>query len=234
MLIPGWGEAVQAKLGASTVFILGAGGLGSPAALYLAAAGVGRIVIADRDKVELSNLNRQVLHGTDRLGASKVVSAATTLGALNPSIRIIPLAEEVNEGNVDRVTEGAAVLLDCLDNFPSRYVLNACAIRKRVPLVHAAVSGLEGRMTVIEPGRTPCLRCLFPEGPAPGVFPVVGTTPGVMGVLQAAEALKLLTGLGTPLRGQLLVYDGAAASFRRVALAFDPACPDCGHLQGTL
>jgi len=231
MLIPGWGDEAQAKLGGSTVFILGAGGLGSPAALYLAAAGVGRIVIADRDRVELSNLNRQILHTTAGLGSPKAGSAAAALSALNPGVQVVALAEDVTDANVDRLTEGAAVLLDCLDNFPSRFILNRCAIRTRRPLVHAAVKDLEGRLTVIDPGKTPCLRCIFPEGPAPGVFPVVGTTPGVIGVLEAAEALKLLTGIGTPLRGELLIYDGAAASFHKVKISRDPACPDCASLQ---
>ncbi|MEK7475845.1 MAG: HesA/MoeB/ThiF family protein [Candidatus Coatesbacteria bacterium] len=228
MLIKGWGEETQQRLANSTVFILGAGGLGSPAALYLAAAGVGRIVIADLDRIELSNLNRQILHTTAGLGTPKAASAATALSALNPGVRVVALAEEVTDANIDKLSDGAGVLLDCLDNFPTRYVLNRCAIRTKRPLIHAAVTGFEGRLTVIDPGVTPCLRCLFPEGPQPGVFPVVGTTPGVIGVLQAAEALKLLTGLGEPLRGQLLVYDGAAASFHQVTLAFDPACPDCG------
>ncbi len=231
LLIPGWGYEAQAKLGAATVFILGAGGLGSPVGLYLAAAGVGRLTIADRDRVALSNLNRQILHSLDRVGTLKAVSAASSLHALNPHVRVDAVTEEITEANVDAHTAGAAVLVDCLDNFPSRYVLNTCAIRRKIPMVHGAVTGFEGRVTVIDPGKTPCLRCLFPSGPEPGIFPIVGATPGVIGAIQATEVLKLLTGLGKPLRGDLLLYDGAAGSFRHLTLAFDPACPDCSQLQ---
>ena len=226
--LPGWGKPGQEKLKAATVFVAGAGGLGSPACLYLAAAGVGRLVIADHDKVEMSNLNRQVLHNDGRLNSPKAASAAATIRALNPQVEVVAMGEEITNGNVDRLAAGASILLDCLDDFPSRYVLNRCALRMRVPMVHAAISGMEGHLLFIRPGETACLRCVFRDGPSRGVFPVLGAVPGVMGSMEALEALKYLTGTGGPQGGSMLIFDGATGEFRRMTVARDPKCPDCG------
>ncbi|OGX41116.1 MAG: adenylyltransferase, partial [Omnitrophica WOR_2 bacterium RIFCSPHIGHO2_02_FULL_68_15] len=205
MRLEGWGEAGQQRLKQASVLIVGAGGLGSPAALYLAAAGVGTLRICDSDAVELSNLNRQILHAQDRLGINKAQSAQRTLEALNPQIRVVAIAEHLDETNVERVLGDAELILDCLDNFPTRYLLSDTALHRHIPMIHAAVWGLEGRLTVLAPPATPCLRCLYPESPPKETFPVVGAAPGVLGCLQAMEALKWLTGLGTPLTGRLLV-----------------------------
>ena len=226
--IPGWGEEGQGKLKAATVCVAGAGGLGSPACLYLAAAGVGKLVVVDRDRVELSNLNRQILHTTARIGQGKSDSAARAVGELNPEVEVVPMEADINATTLDRVAMNADILLDCLDDFPSRFVLNRYALRMRVPMVHGAVSGMEGRLLYVRPRETACLRCVFREGPSRGSFPVLGAVPGVMGALQALEALKYLTGIGGKQGGSMLIFNGAAGEFRRMTVARDPECPDCG------
>lgn len=228
MLLPDWGEAAQRRLASASVFLAGAGGLGSPVALYLAAAGVGRLIVADRDVVELSNLNRQILHDADSPGMPKALSAARTLKRLNPDVEVVSHVAEINDETVDRLADGADILLDCLDNFPTRFALNRCAWRRRLPLVHGAIWGLEGRLTFLEPGRTPCLRCTFPEAPPKEVFPVLGATPGFIGCLQAIETLRYLAGQEPALRGTLLLLDAGTMTCRRLKLRRDPACPDCG------
>lgn len=228
ILLPGWGEAAQLRLKASTVFIAGAGGLGSPLALYLAAAGVGRILIADRDSVELSNLNRQVLHSTARVGHAKALSAARSLGELNPGIKVDPHAAEIDEAFLDREAGDCDLLIDCLDNLPTRRAMSRYCARTAKPLLFGAIWGLEGRLALLRPGQGPCVSCLFPADPPAGTFPVLGATPGIIGSLQAMEALKLLAGQPVSLLDRLLVFDGLQMRTQTLKLRRDPACPDCG------
>ena len=228
MLLTGWGEEGQARLNASSVFIAGAGGLGSPVSLYLAAAGVGQIRICDADEVELSNLNRQILHADRNIGELKAESARTTLEALNPTINILAYPDFLDEANVGRIVGQPDIIVDCLDNFETRYLLNAYCLQHKIPLVHGAIWGLTGQVTFIEPPHTPCLKCLFPEPPAPETFPVVGVTPGLVGCIQATEVLKYLVDLGTNLRGRLLMIDGEEIEFTIIDVDKMPACPVCG------
>jgi adenylyltransferase/sulfurtransferase len=228
MMMEGWGEATQQKIKASTVFIAGAGGLGSPVSIYLAVAGVGTIRVCDFDSPDWSNLNRQILHNHGRIGINKAVSAKQTLEELNPHITVTAFTDKIVEENVDELVGNADLILDCMDNFPTRYLLNECAIRKRIPMVHGSIWGLDGRVTFIQFPETPCLRCYFPESPPKEVFPVLGATPGVIGTLQAMEALKYLSGIGKLLKGKLLVWSGHDMSFRSYKGYKDPQCPACG------
>jgi adenylyltransferase/sulfurtransferase len=230
MLLPGWGTEGQQRLKEARVFVAGAGGLGSPMSIYLAVAGVGEITVVDRDVVDLSNLNRQILHSEADVDRPKAVSAEETLMALNQDVTIKALRETISEENVHPLVGEAQIIVDCMDNFPTRYLLNRVAIDRRIPLVHGAVWGLEGRLTFIEPGQTPCLRCLVSEAPPAEVFPVVGSTPGVIACLQATEVLKYLTGLGDVLRNRLLLYDGLTMEFQTLKVRRDPNCPECGAL----
>lgn len=230
MLIDGWGVPGQAKLKASSVFVAGAGGLGSPLAVYLAVAGVGQITICDADRVELSNLNRQILHNDSRIGQLKSTSAAKTLRELNPSLEITLHSDYLDQRNVADLVGAPDIIVDCLDNFETRYVLNAYCLKKDIPLVHGAIWGMTGQLTFIQPPETPCLRCLVPEPPPGEVFPVVGVTPGIIGCLQAAEVLKYLTGIGTTLKGKLLIFDAEEMFFNSVHVARQPSCPECGSL----
>ena len=228
MMLAGWGQETQEKLKEATAFVAGAGGLGSPLTIYLAVAGIGHIRVCDFDAPELSNLNRQILHDDTRIGVNKAVSAKRTLETLNPDIQVTALTDRVVAENVDEMVGNADVIVDCMDNFPTRYLLNETAIRKQIPMVHGSVWGLEGRLSFIQPPETPCLRCLFPEAPPPEVFPVVGATPGVIGTLQAVETIKYLAGIGTNLKGKFLIWDGLEMEFMTVAFRKDPNCPACG------
>ena len=230
MRMGGWGETTQQKLKGSRVFIAGAGGLGSPAAIYLAVAGVGHITICDSDSPELTNLNRQILHDHTRIGMNKATSGKRTLELQNPDISITAVTDRITARNVDDLVGEAEVILDCLDNYPARFLLNETAIRKRVPLVHGSVWGMEGRLAFLRPPETPCLRCLFAEAPPAEVFPVLGATPGVIGCLQALETIKFLTGIGRNLEGRLLVWDGNQMEFRHYKVRKDPNCEACGGL----
>ncbi len=229
MMIEGWGEEKQLKLKRSTVFIAGAGGLGSPVSIYLAVAGIGNIRICDFDAPDWSNLNRQILHDHTRIGTNKALSAKTTLERLNPEISVTAFTDKIVAENVDALVGNADIILDCMDNFPTRYLLNESAMRKNIPLVYGSIWGIDGRLSFIHPPETPCLRCIFPEAPPKEVFPVLGATPAVIGSLQALETLKYLSGTGSTLRGQLLVWEGAATNFQKFKVRKDPDCPTCGQ-----
>ncbi|MRS02683.1 HesA/MoeB/ThiF family protein [bacterium] len=228
MMLAGWGEAGQQKIKNSSVFIAGAGGLGSPVALFLAAAGLGEIRICDDDSVDLSNLNRQILHSDSRIGQLKARSAEQTLLEINPGITINAFAERLDETNTERIIGQPDIVVDCLDNYPTRYLLNEYCVTQRIPLVHAAIWGLIGQITFIQTPETPCLKCLIPEAPPKEVFPVLGATPGVIGSLQAMETLKYLTGIGECLKGRLLIFDGDNMSFETIKVKRRPGCSVCG------
>jgi sulfur-carrier protein adenylyltransferase/sulfurtransferase len=234
LLIPEVGEAGQHKLLSSKVLLIGAGGLGSPAAYYLASAGVGQLGIVDSDVVDLTNLQRQILHSTDRIGEPKAESAKRTLEALNPDVKVVTYQERLTSENIDRIITGYDVVVDGADNFPTRYLLNDASIKHRVPVVHGSIFRFEGQVTVFKPLEGPCYRCLFPEPPPPELSPscaeagVLGVLPGVIGTIQATEALKLVLGIGDPLIGRYLLYDALDGSFREVRLRRDPECPVCG------
>ena len=235
--LPDVGLEGQKKLEASCVLLVGAGGLGSPAAYYLAAAGIGTLRLADDDVVDRSNLQRQILHTDARIGMPKVESAAIALSALNPRTRIEAIRERITSDNVERLLDGVDVVIDGADNFPARYLLNDACVKLGKPLVYGAVHRFEGQASVFDAGRqrgvAPCYRCLFPEPPPPEAAPncaeagVLGVLPGVIGLLQATEAIKLLLGIGEPLRGRLLQFDALAMRFRETRLLPDPACPVC-------
>nr|MBA2488562.1 molybdopterin-synthase adenylyltransferase MoeB [Chloroflexota bacterium] len=234
LLIPEVGVAGQARLLDSKVLLIGAGGLGSPAMLYLAAAGVGTIGVVDFDTVDLSNLQRQVVHTTDRVGRRKTESAAETVRALNPDVTFVPHEEMLTGDNVERLIAGYDVVLDGTDTFETRYVLNDAAVRAGIPVVHASVFRFEGQLTVFKPFAGPCYRCLYPTPPPPELAPgcsvagVLGVVPGTMGLLQATEGLKLLLNIGEPLVGRLLIYDALDGTFTELTLRRDPDCPTCG------
>jgi molybdopterin/thiamine biosynthesis adenylyltransferase len=235
--LPEVGVAGQQKLEAARVLVVGAGGLGSPAAFYLAAAGIGTLRLADDDVVDRSNLQRQILHTDARIGMAKVASAAVALSALNPRTKIEAFEERLGSHNVERALEDADVVIDGADNFPARYLLNDACVKLGKPLVYGAVHRFEGQAGVFDAGRqrgvAPCYRCLFPEPPPPEAAPncaeagVLGVLPGVIGLLQATEAIKLVLGLGEPLTGRLLQFDALAMRFRETRLAPDPDCAVC-------
>jgi len=227
MLIHGWGETAQEKLRNATVFVAGAGGLGSPVAIYLAVAGIGHIRICDFDSLELTNLNRQILHDHTRIGINKAVSGKYTIERMNPHVKVTALPEMIVGENVDDLVNNSDIIVDCMDNFPTRYLLNESAIRKNIPLMYGSISGMDGMLSLIKSPETPCLRCLFPEAPPSEVFPVLGTTSGVIGCLQALETIKYLTGIGTNINGRLLVWDGGKMEFRMLNARKDPDCPTC-------
>ena len=235
--LPEVGEAGQRKLESARIVLIGAGGLGSPAAFYLAAAGIGTLALADDDVVDRSNLQRQILHAESRVGASKVESARSALSALNPRTRIEAIAERVTSANVERIIADADVVVDGADNFAARYLLNDACVKLAKPLVYGAVHRFEGQVSVFDAGRrrgvAPCYRCLFPEPPPAEAAPncaeagVLGVLPGVIGLLQATEALKLVLGIGMPLTGRLLQFDALAMRFRETRLHPDVDCPVC-------
>ena len=228
MLMDGWGEAAQEKLKNATVFIAGAGGLGSPVAIYLAVAGIGHIKICDFDNLDLTNLNRQILHDHARIGINKAVSGKNTIERMNPDIEVTAIQEMIVAENVDDLIGDSDIIVDCMDNFPTRYLLNESAMRKGIPMVYGSVRGMDGMLSFIQSPETPCLQCLFPEAPPNEVFPVLGTTPGVIGCLQAFEAIKYLIGIGANIKGRLLVWNGGKMEFRTFKAGKDPDCPTCG------
>jgi len=232
MILPSWGGEAQAVLKESCVFIAGAGGLGSPVALYLAAAGVGTLRICDSGEVELSNLNRQILHGDDRIGENKALSAVKTLRAVNPAVQVMPLTDTITGDNVESLIGEARLVVDCLDNFRTRYILNDHAVKTGLPLVHAGVNGFCGQIAFIHPPQTACLACLVAEAPPPDIFPILGATAGAVGCMEALEALKYLTGTGELLEGRLLFFDGETMQIQEVSFDKYPECRVCGAEGG--
>ena len=235
LLLPEVGEEGQQKLLQSKVLLLGAGGLGSPAALYLAAAGVGTLGIVDMDVVDESNLQRQILHNVDRIGERKVDSAKKTLTQLNPDVDVVTYDVRLGADNILDIIDGYDVIVDGTDNFPTRYLLNDASLLKRIPVVHGSIFRFEGQVTVFDPYNGPCYRCLLPEPPPPELAPscaeagVLGVLPGIIGSIQALETIKLLLDIGEPLRGRLLAYDALEETFRNYKVRRDPNCPACGE-----
>jgi len=236
LLIPEIGEDGQLKLLDSRILIIGAGGLGSPASLYLAAAGVGRIGIIDADIVDETNLQRQIAHSLDTLGTPKVDSAKRTIEALNPDVQVVTYRERLTSENVDRIlADGWDLIVDGADNFPTRYLVNDASVWHGIPVVHGSIYRFEGQVTVFKPHEGPCYRCLFPEPPPAELAPscaeggVLGVLPGIVGSLQTNEALKLAVGIGEPLVGRLLLFDALATEFSEVRVERNPDCPVCGE-----
>ena len=229
IMINGFGEAGQEKLKKAKVFLAGAGGLGSPIAIYLAAAGIGSMRIADHDKVELSNLNRQVLHWEENIGRSKVESAAEKLHKFNTGIMIETIGETITEANVSKLVGDSDLIIDAMDNLPTRYLLNKTAVEKGIPFFHGAVYGFEGRAMTVLPGKTACLNCLYHGASVPKEkFPVIGVTPAVIGCIQATEVIKYIVGLGELLTDRLLTYDALQMKFNEFKISRDPDCEVCG------
>jgi molybdopterin/thiamine biosynthesis adenylyltransferase/rhodanese-related sulfurtransferase len=240
LLLPEVGETGQLKLLDSKVLLLGAGGLGSPAALYLAAAGVGTLGIIDMDVVDASNLQRQILHNTDRIGERKVDSAKKTLTLINPDVNVVTYDVRLGADNILDIIEGYDVIVDGTDNFPTRYLVNDASLKKRIPVVHGSIFRFEGQVTVFNPYEGPCYRCMIPEPPPAELAPscseagVLGVLCGIIGSLQATEAIKILLGIGETLQGRLLAYDALEQSFRTFKVHRDPACPTCGPDAGEI
>ncbi|HEY3080085.1 MAG TPA: molybdopterin-synthase adenylyltransferase MoeB [Chloroflexota bacterium] len=234
MLLPSVGPMGQRKLLNGRVLLLGAGGLGSPAALYLAAAGVGTIGIVDFDTVDLSNLQRQILHRVDSVGTPKVDSAEKTLNALNPDVKVVKFRDRLYSDNVFDIIKDFEIIVDGTDNFQTRYLINDAAVMTGKTVVHGSIFQFDGQVTVFKPKVGPCYRCLFPSPPPAGAVPncaeagVFGVLPGIVGSIQAVEVLKLLLGEGEPLIGRLLIFDALAMEFSEVKIRRDPACPVCG------
>lgn len=229
--IPEIGIAGQERLKQARVFVAGVGGLGSPIAVYLAAAGVGWIRLVDRDRVEITNLNRQVLHWVKDLGSTKVASALEKLQKLNPHVHIEAMEATIDDRTVMRLTEGFDAIVDAMDNLPTRHLLNKAAIEHRIPFFHGAVRGFEGRVMTIIPGKTACLRCMYRGPVVEEKFPVIGVAPGLVGVIQATEVIKYLVGKGRLLTNRMLVYDGLDCTFTEFKIVRNPNCDHCSHLE---
>ena len=235
LLIPEIGLEGQTKLLESKVLLLGAGGLGSPTALYLAAAGVGTLGIVDDDAVDLSNLQRQVIHTTDRIGVPKVDSAEESIQAINPDVTVVKYQTRLDASNIMEIIEGYDVIVDGVDNFPTRYLLNDASVRLGIPVVSASILGFDGQLSVFKPYEGPCYRCLYPVPPPAELAPscgangVLGVLPGTMGLLQATEVVKLVVGAGEPLVGRLLLYEALGATFTELKVRRDPECPICSR-----
>ncbi len=235
LLVPEVGEDGQRKLLDAKVLLLGAGGLGSPVALYLAAAGVGTIGIVDDDVVDLSNLQRQVVHTTDRIGVPKADSAEETIHALNPDVEVVKYVTRLDASNIMEIIDGWDIIVDGADNFPTRYLLNDATVRLRIPVVSASILGFDGQLSVFDPYEGPCYRCLYPVPPPAELAPscgangVLGVLPGTMGLLQATEVVKLIIGAGEPLVGRLLLYEALSATFTELKVRRDPECPVCSR-----
>ncbi len=231
IMIMGVGEEGQEKLKKAKVFIAGAGGLGSVTPTYLAAAGVGVIRVVDHDRVELSNLNRQVLHWDEDIGKKKVDSAVEKLKRLNLRVKVEAIEEMITEVNISQLVDGFDLIVDAMDNLPARYLLNKVAIERNIPFFHGAVHGFEGRAMTIIPGETACLRCIYRGAIIEGKFPVIGVTPGVIGCIQATEVIKYIVGIGELLTNRLLIYDGLNMKFTEFKAKKDPYCEHCAQVS---
>lgn len=228
IMIQGIGREGQEKLKKAKVFLAGVGGLGSPIAYYLTAAGIGKLVLADHDVPELSNLNRQILHWEENIGKKKTESAADKLRRFNSSIKIETISETIDASNINRLVGDADIIVDAMDNLPTRYLLNKTALSKGIPFVHGAVYGFEGRAMTVLPGKSACLNCLYHGAEVPkSKFPIIGVTPGVIGCVQATEVIKYIVGIGDLLTDRLLNYDGLAMKFHEFKINRDPECPHC-------
>jgi molybdopterin/thiamine biosynthesis adenylyltransferase/rhodanese-related sulfurtransferase len=233
LLVPEIGLEGQTKLLNAKVLLLGAGGLGSPTALYLAAAGVGTLGVVDDDDVDLSNLQRQVIHTTDRIGTPKVDSAEIAINAINPDVKVVKYKTRLDASNILEIIDGYDVIVDGVDNFPTRYLLNDATVRLGIPVVSASILGFDGQLSVFKPHEGPCYRCLYPVPPPAELAPscgangVLGVLPGTMGLLQATEVIKLIVGAGEPLIGRLLLYEALGATFTELKVRRDPECPIC-------
>ncbi len=225
-----FGEEGQERLKSASVLVAGAGGLGTVISLYLAAAGIGHLRIIDCDVVEPSNLNRQILHWSGDIGRPKTASVADKLAALNPLIRIEAIIARITEESIEGMARGCDLIVDAMDNVPTRHLLNRAAVAQKIPFVHGAVRGFFGQATTVIPGKGPCLRCFFPESSPREVFPIVGAACGVIGSIEVAETIKLLTGKGEPLAGKLFIWDGLSGAAETIAIERNPSCPVCGTL----
>jgi adenylyltransferase/sulfurtransferase len=231
LLITDIGKAGQEKLKSSKVFVSGLGGLGSVITLYLAAAGVGTLRIVDKGKVELSNLNRQILYGSDDIGKRKAEAARKKLERLNPNIKIEAMAQTITERNAIDLIDDSDLIVDGLDNYATRYILNRVALRKKIPFFYGAVRGFQGMLTSIIPGKTGCLRCLVPTPPAPSLVPIMGVTPAMIGCLQTTEVIKYIVGLGELFMNRMLLFDSLNLKFEVITFKKRETCPDCGEYQ---
>lgn len=223
-----FGDEGQERLKKASIFIAGAGGLGSPVSIYLAVAGVGTLTVVDKDIVEQTNLNRQILHYDRDIGRKKVASAQEKLEAINPDITINVIDTTIDESNCAQLVGQADGIVDAMDNYPTRYLLNDVAQQKEIPLFHGAIRGFYGQATTIIPKKTACLRCIFPSAPPKEVFPVIGVTPGFIGMIQVNEVLKYLLCKGDLLANRLLIWDGMTAHAEEIAVVKNPACVSCG------
>ncbi len=229
-----FGEDGQEKLKSARVVIAGAGGLGCPVATYLAVAGVGHIRIIDHDTVERTNLNRQILHWEEDIGAAKTGSAGEKLKLINPDIMIEAVRVTIDEATAPGLFRDVDAIVDAMDNYPARYLLNHWAIKSGIPLFHGAIRGFDGQVTTIIPGKTACLSCIFPKAPPKEIFPVIGVTAGMIGMIQANEVIKYLLGTGELLGNRLLIWDGLHSVLDTVHVERDPSCTECSHIQDTM
>jgi len=228
IMIPEIGREGQERLKKAKVFVAGAGGLGCPISVYLAVAGVGHIRIADHDRIDLSNLNRQILHWNRDIGRLKADSVGEKLSEINPYVKIEAMSKTIDEGSVSSLTDGFDAIVDAMDNWPARYILNRAAVERKIPLFHGAVRGLEGRAMTIIPGKTACLRCMYHGTPPPEKSPVLGATPSIIASIQVTEVIKYLVGVGDLLADRLLIYDGMDMRFREFKVRRNPECDHCG------
>lgn len=226
--VPRWGLKAQRRLKNSVAFVAGAGGLGSAVCFYLAAAGIGGIRLCDNEALELSNLNRQILYRRNDIGKPKAETAAERLSQLNPHSQVVPLCETITHRSIERLAQGCSILVDCLDNFETRFILNEYSVGRSLPLVHAGVQGLSGQLSFFHPPETPCLRCVFPDVPPREKTAVLGVAAGILGSMEASEALKFLSGRGGMLENRLLIWDGDRSTMEVVDVSRDPSCPVCG------
>ena len=229
IMIPEIGREGQERLKKAKVFVAGAGGLGSPIAIYLAVAGIGHIRIVDHDKVDPSNLNRQILHWHRDIGRVKVESAEEKLSKINPYVKIEVINKTIDEASIADMTDGVDAIVDAMDNFPARYILNRTAVERNIPFFHGAVRGLEGRAMTVIPGKTACLRCMYHGTPPPEKSPVLGATPSIIASVQVTEVIKYFVGMGDLLADRLLIYDGMGMTFKEFKLKKNPECDHCGR-----